>query len=99
MFEYRAAAGGATASRAAFESVEHQQGTLARMLETQRDASESLIDMTGRLASPSRALPGGHARGRVLGTTLLLDRGDVGDLGERVLDHRERVATLTLTAE
>lgn len=45
MFEYRAAAGGATASRAAFESVEHKKRTLARMLETQREASESLIDM------------------------------------------------------
>ena len=33
----------------------------------------------------------GYAWGRVLGAALLLDRGDVGELGERVIEPREPI--------
>ena len=45
----------------------------------------------GHLHDAGIGIGGGHAWGRVLGTTLLLDRGDVGELGECVLEPREPI--------
>ena len=45
----------------------------------------------GHLHDAGVGIGGGHAWGRVLGAALLLDRGDVGELGERVLEPREPI--------
>ena len=51
---------------------------------------ESRAEATiGHLHDAGVGISGGHARGRVLGAALLLDRGDVGELGECRLEPRE----------
>jgi len=45
----------------------------------------------GHLHDAGVGTGGGHAWGRVLGAALLLDRGDVGELGERVLEPCEPI--------
>jgi len=42
----------------------------------------------GHLHDAGVGIGGGHASGRVLGAAVLLDRGDVRELGERVLEPR-----------
>jgi hypothetical protein len=56
------------------------------------------LDVEGRAEATVGHLPdagvgicGGHAWGRVLGAALLLDRGDVGELGECILEPREPI--------
>jgi hypothetical protein len=55
------------------------------MLKAGRKAS------VGHLHDAGIRIGGGHAWGRVLGAALLLDRGDVGELGECVLEPREPI--------
>jgi len=57
VFEYRAAAATATASRAAFESIQQKKRALARMLESQRETSQRLVDLPTRISPPPGASP------------------------------------------